>query len=213
MRPDQVAQVFIQLGPDNLEEWTPHNPSGQPVPLFRCPHREKVFPYIQPKFLGSIYAHCISSSHNTTRRAWLHLFHKLIISTGRLLTGSPQSHLFSRPNKSSSLQRPTPRPPEKLQLPKHASLLNFFPFIMIILVSGVPKARCRCGLMNAESLNLLDMRLIQPRRLLALFAARAHCWFMSSFLPPRPAGHAQQCCSPASQSQFVPLGNQNYRTM
>lgn len=67
---------------------------------------EKAFPYIQPKLLVSVYAHCISFSHHTTGKVWLHLFDKLLISTGRLLLGFPWTHLFSRPNKPSSLSPP-----------------------------------------------------------------------------------------------------------
>lgn len=39
--------------------------------------------------------------------------------------------------------------------------------------------------MDAESLNLLGVLLIQSRKLLIVFAARSHCWFVFSFLHPQ----------------------------
>lgn len=138
-----------------------------------------------------------------------------LISSSSALAGCYQ--LFPGPTSSPGQTSPVPSAPpgQMLQLPEHfdGSLLNFSQFIIIILAFEVPKARCRYGLMNAESLNLLSMPLIQPRRLLALFTARAHCWFMFNLFPPGLPGHAQQCCSPASQSQTASLGNQNYRAM
>jgi len=47
-------------------------------------------------------------------------------------------------------------------------------------------------------LHLLAM-LVQPWLLLAFFAARAHCWLMTSLLATRtPSGSSQQSSSPAS---------------
>lgn len=40
MRLDQVAQVFIQLGLENLKEQSLSSLSGSPIPVLKCPHEE-----------------------------------------------------------------------------------------------------------------------------------------------------------------------------
>lgn len=89
MRPYHVAQGFIQLDPENLQQM-PYNPSGQPVSLLDYSHRRKASSYFLSKLLVSFFTHCILSSYHTTRRAWLHLVDNLLIGTVRLPVGIPQ---------------------------------------------------------------------------------------------------------------------------
>lgn len=42
-RSNQVAWAFLQLSLENLQGWRLYNISGQPAPMFDCPHGEKVF--------------------------------------------------------------------------------------------------------------------------------------------------------------------------
>lgn len=56
MRPDQIAQDFIQLSLENFWGCRLQRPSGQPAPAFNCPHREKAFPCIQSDFFFQLKA-------------------------------------------------------------------------------------------------------------------------------------------------------------
>lgn len=63
---DQVTQVFIHSGSENLKGWRPHSLPVQPFPIPRCLDCEQMFLYMQPQHL-LLQLMCIASvSHHAT---------------------------------------------------------------------------------------------------------------------------------------------------
>lgn len=73
VRSDQVAQDFIQLGLENLQGRRLDSLSGQPIPLFECPHGERICPYILSETLAFYFVPIASRPPSRLRAAWLPL--------------------------------------------------------------------------------------------------------------------------------------------
>lgn len=95
--PDRLAQGIIQSGIKNLQGQRPYNLYGLPVPLYDCPCGAKDFVYIQSEPLVSTYASCLSLvlCHVPLRWVWLRFPEDLLVNTGKLLLGPPQSFPFA----------------------------------------------------------------------------------------------------------------------
>lgn len=103
---DQVSQGFMQLGLKNSQGLRLHSLPWQPISLLDCPRGEDFFLVSSLNLLCFNLCHCFLFSYHTSLLSlapcpWFSSrFWKAAIS-------SPQSFVFSRPNKPSSLSLST----------------------------------------------------------------------------------------------------------
>lgn len=136
---------------------------------------------------------------NCEKRLWLHLFSVFSSGSSRQQRRSPLSLLFSRLKRPSSLSiswMSCAPVPEQLDRP----LLDSFRYVYDshVLQSQEADTALQMHLTSAKQRGKITCCLLQPKRLLATFFAKMHCWLMV-----HQDLQVLQSCLPAGQPQHV----------
>lgn len=172
--PEQGFQDHAPSGFEHLQGWALRSFSRQPMLMLSHPHSKRFFLYLSGMSCVSVCAHSLLSCNwAPLRRLWLHLLYLPSIS---------YVCAWIRPPKPSLLQSERPHHSQIFQSFNHlcdpCSAHTSKSMSLFLCLSCAEESRAGPTTPDVFHQCWAMLCLIQPRRLLTFFAARAHCWVM-----------------------------------